>query len=157
MYTREDQKGAEARYRAKLRADSVRMEARRVQQRQWRKSDPERERRYELNKNARLRERKPWVIAFKSAARRARVDGIPFNLTKEWAENEHRKGSALSGLPFAGEIGAYAPSIDRIDPAKGYVVGNARMILHAENLFKNRWTDDVVIEIARAIVERANQ
>lgn len=46
-----------------------------------------------------------------------------------------------------------APSIDRISPKKGYVKGNIQVVVWAYNSARNQWGDDVLLTLARAIVD----
>lgn len=152
--TREYQRVREATYRQRLRLDPERLVARQQKQKEWRDSNPVRKKKYESAKAQVRRQKRPWAIAFRSARRRAQKHGLLFELTYDWAKKQFEAGSPLSGLPFKNEVGPFSPSIDRLDSSKGYTFGNSRMILHAENLFKNCWNDDVVILIARGIVSR---
>ncbi len=66
---------------------------------------------------------------------------------------------AVSGVPLTWGKGNYFPtsiSIDRIDCTEGYTVSNIRLVCYAVNAFKGRWSDDHMIEIARAIVAKAD-
>ena len=47
----------------------------------------------------------------------------------------------------------FAPSIDRINPKKGYVKGNVQIVIWAYNAARNQWGDDVLLTLARAIVD----
>ena len=46
----------------------------------------------------------------------------------------------------------WKPSLDRIDPKKGYVQGNVRFITNISNLCKNVWEDSVVVEFCNRVV-----
>ena len=48
----------------------------------------------------------------------------------------------------------FSPSIDRIDPAQGYVTSNCRFVLFAVNAMKGSGTDADILVIAKAIVDR---
>lgn len=68
---------------------------------------------------------------------------------------------ALSGLPmeYMGTkhekgAGAYAASVDRINPQLGYTKGNVRFLLFAVNAALNEWGEDIVIPIMKAIIEK---
>ncbi len=66
---------------------------------------------------------------------------------------------AVSSLPMTWGKGNFFPtsiSIDRIDPTEGYTASNIRLVCYAVNAFKGRWSDDHMIEIARAIVAKAD-
>ena len=48
----------------------------------------------------------------------------------------------------------YAPSLDRIDSAKGYRVDNCRLVVVVANLAINEWGEDVFARVARAFLRR---
>jgi hypothetical protein len=152
--TREAKREYEARYRARLKADPERAEKKRAVNRQWRRDNPEKRTLYGKAKIAACRVNKPWLLAFKTARRRAYKYKMEFALTQEWVKAKYELGSPLSGLPFSGEIGPFSPSIDRIDSNLAYTPENCRLVLLAENLFKNQWHDGQIIEIAKAIAAR---
>lgn len=64
-----------------------------------------------------------------------------------------------TGLPFDLEphidyrVHPFAPSLDRIDPKKGYTKGNVQIVIWAYNAARNQWGDDVLLTLARAIVD----
>jgi hypothetical protein len=79
----------------------------------------------------------------------------------EWAEKTYTGVCALTGLPFinsaqaiAGKSGGrpYSPSIDRINPLKGYTQDNCRFVLFAVNSFKGTMSDPEMYHIARALI-----
>jgi hypothetical protein len=74
----------------------------------------------------------PFVVAGK-----CQKTGLLFNLTAHANYRVH---------PFA-------PSLDRIDPKKGYVKGNVQIVVWAYNSARNQWGDDVLLTLARAIVD----
>lgn len=73
-------------------------------------------------------------------------------------ENQGRV-CALSGLPFkAGnqrdDTYLYSPSLDKIDPFGRYEPGNVRFVINALNALKGRGTDEDVLIICKAVVEK---
>lgn len=60
---------------------------------------------------------------------------------------------SVTGTPFTLEVIAgkrpYAPSIDRIDSAKGYFPGNCRMVCVAANYAMNVWGEAVLRQMMR--------
>jgi hypothetical protein len=148
--TREYRRERERAYRERLKLDPERLTKRKSAQRSWRASVPEKKRQYSLARIASYKRRKPWVFTVIAAKRRAKVFKMEYSLSSEWGEEQYKRGSALSGMPF-GE-GPFAPSIDRIDSDGGYTIDNCRMVLAAENLFKNKWDDETILKIARAMV-----
>ncbi len=94
-----------------------------------------------------------------AAARvRARAKGVVFDLDSQAIDDLQRvidRGICeLSGLPFVldGPRSAFSPSLDRIDPALGYVACNVRIVLHALNAALGDWGEDVFGKIAEAFV-----
>lgn len=66
---------------------------------------------------------------------------------------------ALSGLPFersgvSGVKHARSPSLDRIEPSMGYVIGNVRFLCDGLNSAKSTGTDEQLIALCRAVVEK---
>lgn len=47
----------------------------------------------------------------------------------------------------------WKPSLDRIDPDRGYVVGNIRFVTYIANMCKKRWSDDVVVEFCKVVAD----
>jgi hypothetical protein len=117
--------------------------------------------------NANLRKRRaesPWYSSLLAAGDRSRKIGREFNLTKEWADKNYSGFCVLTGLPFqvsydkpAEKSGGrpYSPSIDRINPLKGYTQDNCRFVLFAVNSFKGTMSDPEMYHIAKALL--ANQ
>lgn len=64
----------------------------------------------------------------------------------------------VTGLPFVfeGTNDPFCPSIDQIRPGLGYVYGNVRVVVLLFNTAKNRWTDEAVMQVARALVAKEN-
>lgn len=101
-----------------------------------------------------------WNLV-RMAESRAKREGLAFDLTREWAEGRWTGACELTGIQFVqrsgtgrGSAGPFSPSLDKIDPAKGYVQDNCRFILWAINRFKGKDADDVIFQIAKAISER---
>lgn len=45
----------------------------------------------------------------------------------------------------------FAPSLDRIQPSKGYTKENVRLVCFAVNRARSDWGDEVLLKIARAL------
>lgn len=103
----------------------------------------------------------PWMPLLGNAKHRAKVRGLPFNLTPEWAQSVYTGRCALTNIPFlihrerSRGAHAFSPSIDRIRGEAGYVVDNCRFILHAVNAFRGTLRDEEMVELARWIVASA--
>lgn len=64
------------------------------------------------------------------------------------------------GMTWANGTGRRSPtsmSLDRIDGNLGYEKSNVRLVCWQVNLFKNEWSDDQMLTMAKAIVARAEQ
>lgn len=87
----------------------------------------------------------------------AKEKNLPFDLTIEWLDERLKFGLCeLSGLPFDMEAkrGANSPSVDKIDPSKGYVQANCRVILWSLNRAKSNYSEEYFISIMEAVVNR---
>ncbi len=83
-----------------------------------------------------------------AARQRARKRDMEFGLTHKWAEKIIEEGKCqLSGISFdlklpdeglQKQFNAYAPSIDKKNPNKGYVKSNCHIILWSLNTAKGR-------------------
>lgn len=101
------------------------------------------------------------ITAFAKARARAAKKGVPFDIPRGTTRvlfDRCEGRCELSGIEFkpseTGVCSVYSPSLDRIDPSKGYVLGNIRLILHGLNAMKGEGTDEQLIEICRAISRR---
>lgn len=90
---------------------------------------------------------------------RAASAGYAFDLTREWAEQRINAGFCeATGIKFDFSkdkqlrFNPWMPSIDRIDSSKGYTMDNCRMVVWSYNMAKAEWTDDVVYQLAKAVV-----
>lgn len=83
-------------------------------------------------------------IMIGNARSRATRDGVPFNLTLDWLMDTFGKvthcpalGIKIDWENHSGAPAANSPSLDKIDPPLGYVVGNVALISHKANAMKN--------------------
>ena len=95
-----------------------------------------------------------------NAKRRAEDKGIAFDLDRiDLIERIAAGRCEATGLPFDMATGdglnPWAPSLDRKDSAGGYTADNVQVVCTAYNLAKGPWGDDVLMTLARAIVDNA--
>lgn len=93
--------------------------------------------------------------------RRSVEKGLPFALTEDdlCALMEEQKWCcAVSGLRFMVGRGRpdkpFQPSVDRIEPPKGYVRSNVRIVCHIVNLAMNNWGEEPLRLLARTMANR---
>jgi len=96
----------------------------------------------------------------KESRKRAKKKDLPYDLTIEWAMDLYEKACPMSSLPYApsdipGRPGPRLPSIDRIDPALGYIQSNCRLVCTQANYALNVWGDEVLKEFCRGVAETA--
>lgn len=95
---------------------------------------------------------------------RAKRDGVPFNLTLE--DLTFGTHCPLLGTPFVLHFYSkftkgpdlFAPSLDRLDPTKGYVKGNVTVISHRANSIKRDATLQelsTLVENLRVLIENS--
>jgi hypothetical protein len=140
-------------------------------QRDYRQSLPEKvakERRARYQAAHKERERRryhatrvwlPWLNAFRGSKARAVKHNIPFTLTKEWAAERWTGCCEVTGIEFVlsdkRSPYLFSPSLDRKIPSLGYTPENSRFVLHAVNALKGQGTDEDMLKIAQAIVQKA--
>jgi hypothetical protein len=106
------------------------------------------------------RKAKPADYLLFDAKRRADKKNVPYDISnaeRTRIENIINTGKCeVTGLPFAGLEGTanpWSPSLDRAVPDLGYVDGNIRVVVWSLNMAKAGWGDDVLLTLARAIVD----
>jgi hypothetical protein len=124
---------------------------------QWRSRNPGQWEKLNAAFLAREKKLYPWRRLIRSSQGRARLLGITYDLDREWAKKRWTGKCELTGIPFDEEcLGhkrrLFFPSIDRIDPDKGYIKDNCRIILWALNVMKSDGTDKDMFRIAEALI-----
>lgn len=74
---------------------------------------------------------------------RAKKDGVPFTIT--YADFDIPAACPVLGIAIkrgVGRVSDNSPSLDRIEPAKGYVPGNVEVISFRANTLKSNGTAD---------------
>lgn len=95
------------------------------------------------------------TTSFCAAKLRARKENLPFDIDLEytrelWDEQEGK--CALTGEPFVIKGGWLAPSLDKIDPEKGYTKGNIQWLTQRVNLLKSNMTNEELLIICKLII-----
>jgi len=50
----------------------------------------------------------------------------------------------------------FAMSVDRIDPNKGYIKGNIRLVSRWYNIARSNWGDKFVLEMCQRVIKSRN-
>ncbi len=102
----------------------------------------------------------PWMrTMFLNAERRASVAKRAFTITpSEFIELciQSEMTCAVSGITFdsTGKNSPFAPSLDRIDSARGYEPGNVRLVCHIANVAMNKWGLEHLIKLSKAVLRK---
>lgn len=95
---------------------------------------------------------------YHSVKNRAATSGLDFDITEEWIRNGVEQGCPMTGESFVigngsnyGNRHPLTPSVDKIDPDKGYTQDNCRVVCWFYNLAKARWNDEDVIALCKKI------
>jgi hypothetical protein len=86
--------------------------------------------------------------------------GIPFDLTWQYVESVFPETCPYLGLSLSFGVGiqhAASPSLDRVEPAKGYVQGNVEVISYLANAMKSNATPDQLLAFADAVFRKFGQ
>lgn len=72
-------------------------------------------------------------------------EGIPYDLNSEWVLLQPDT-CAVTGVRLVHDDAnsPFAVNVDRIDPRKGYVMGNCRLVARWYNQAKQDWTDEQI-------------
>ena len=93
------------------------------------------------------------------ASKRARNKKIPFDLTEAWVTEQLRDGVCCrtgiefdyEPMPKRNQRNPWAPSLDQIDPSKGYTKANTQVVIAMYNYAKMTFTDDEVLKMAQSL------
>lgn len=95
------------------------------------------------------------------ARRRASRKGLAFRLSRQWVERRLRRlRCELTGTPLVLLHGRtpFSPSLDRIDPRRGYTPANVRLTALGANVLRGDVLgDDLLITWARDVVAEADR
>jgi hypothetical protein len=103
-----------------------------------------------------------WARILLGRARRRTPDQplTDADLVMIWERSEGR--CAVSGLEFSSTaVGAgrarhpFMPSLDQIEPSKGYTANNVRLVCVAANFAMNAWGLDTLISVAKGVIKKA--
>lgn len=97
-----------------------------------------------------------------SAEYRARKKGIEFSLTTEWVMNKLKNPCPRTGVTFtfSNNGSDYSgrkptcPSLDKIDPYKGYTPDNVQVVCWWYNVSKQQFTDAEVLEFCKRVTNQ---
>ena len=107
-------------------------------------------------------EKKPLQYAVLSLKGRAKQRGLAFDLTPEYVKqlwNECGGICPMTGVPMLKKSYVNDPfsmSVDRLDPKKGYIKGNVRLISRWYNIARSNWGDKFVLEMCQRVIKIGN-
>lgn len=89
---------------------------------------------------------------------------VPFDLDLEWVLNKYENGRCeVSGIPLSifdhSGVGnrPWGASLDRVDPTKGYVKENVRLVCWIYNRAKGSGTHDDLMKLVKALAANDNR
>jgi hypothetical protein len=96
----------------------------------------------------RRRNKRAWLLV-DAARRRARIGGLSFDLDEHRQELQERIDAGfceVTGIPFNLDGGRTydSPSLDRINPRRGYTYDNVRMVCDLMNRAMSDWGEEPV-------------
>lgn len=94
------------------------------------------------------RQEAPQYDLWERARHRAQRQGVPFNLERDQIFIPERCPVLGIQLKIGGRRSDRSPSLDRIDPAKGYVPGNVRVISDKANRLKGNRSVKELLNLA---------
>lgn len=106
--------------------------------------------------------RRKAVNLLYAAKHRAEKRNLSFDLTLQWIIDRLKEPCPMTGVDFDLIVkgnnyltrSPYSPSIDRIDPAKGYTTNNCRLVCWWYNVSKQQFTDEETIKFCRLVHDK---
>lgn len=100
-----------------------------------------------------------------SAKGRALKKGLDYELSYDWLFEQYKKQEGkclLTGIPLEFCVNAdksrryqpFSPSLDRIDPSKGYTKENVRLVCTAINVAMNEWGEELYAKVCQAYIAK---
>jgi hypothetical protein len=115
---------------------------RNAQTKEWRKNNPERSREIYQDSDERKKQKDPIKFLLRQTKSHAKSKGIEFNIeSTDFVMPETCPVLGIPITPFAKRLAPGTPSFDRIDPHKGYIKGNVKIISYRANRLKCDCTD----------------
>ena len=91
-------------------------------------------------------------VLFHNASNRSKSKGVPFDLDEEWVLEKLSSGVCeVTNVPFDYTNKTFAPSMDRVEPSKGYTKDNTKVVIWIYNSAKGVGTHEDVMKLARAL------
>ena len=114
------------------------------------------------NRTEEEKERAARRMSIHGVRHRCKKQGIPFNLTLDhlneiWPDDNKCR---VFGVPFVRGEGAQcptSPALDRIEPAKGYTIGNVQVISSRANVIKTDATAAEVMIVAQYLLKKERE
>ena len=122
-------------------------------QKQWYQDNLERERQKRREYSTKFRREYPERKLLRAAKDRAKISGVDCTITLDDIIIPAR--CPILGKPLEAKT-RYAPSLDRIDPALGYIPGNVWVVSRKANVMKNDATLEELEEFARWVNKLKN-
>lgn len=94
--------------------------------------------------------------SFKAAKDRCRKSGVPFDITLEYVRDLMDKQGgkcAITGEDLIPKGGRKAPSLDRMTPELGYVVGNVQWLSWKTNVIKQDMNMDEFYDFCKKVID----
>lgn len=144
---------SETRRRKRLNQMSRKEKAQRTAERRIKHAEAERA----YSKKRRQKYRANELIRL--ARLRAKKKGLAFDLDQHEAElfgRVEKNVCEMTGIALQRDVPKAwnTPSLDRIDPAKGYVYSNVRVVCYALNCAMGTWGEGPLMEILQALKKR---
>lgn len=119
-----------------------------------REKDPERYRKRE----AEWRTKNPATRLIYSTKQTAKKRGLEHNITEQDLILPEKCPYLGTPIDYSAGTGKTMdkPSVDRIDPSKGYVKGNVEVMSSLANSMKNKATPEQLVAFAKEVLHRYN-
>jgi len=150
-----EQKANGTNYYERLKTNPEKLAKKRDGEKEWKKNKLERWKEIQKNSDKRKKQKDPVKFLLTKTKAHAKSKGIEFNIeSTDFVMPEMCPVLGIPITPFEKGLAPGTPSFDRIDPCKGYVKGNVKIISYRANRLKCDCIDPAELRAVADYIEQ---
>ena len=143
-------------YETTIKTDPEKVAKKKAWEKEWKKTNLERWKEIQKTSDERKKQTDPIKFLLRQTKSHAKSKGIEFDIVStDFVMPETCPVLGIPITPFAKRLAPGTPSFDRIDPRKGYIKGNVKIISYRANRLKCDCIDPGELRAVAAYIERS--